>query len=122
MTFIEWLEQSWVYVTALIGIVTLLWGFKKIFKEIKTEVTKPISTINENITNINNRLNVQDEAIQSILKKDIMNLSEKSIKQGYITVRQKETLHSLYKAYKDEHGNSFIDALIEDVNDLDVKA
>lgn len=66
-------------------------------------------------------MEVQDEAIKSILRKDILNLSEKYIRKGYITVNQKKTLYELYKAYQEEGGNTFIDALMNDINDLQVK-
>jgi hypothetical protein len=70
---------------------------------------------------IQDQMNIQDEAIKSILRKDILNLSEKYIKQGYITVDQKKTLYELYNSYKNEGGNTFVDALIKDVDKLDIK-
>lgn len=66
-------------------------------------------------------MTIQDEAIKSILRKDILNLSEKYIRKGYITLNQKKTLHELYKAYQDEGGNTFVDSLISDINSLPVR-
>ena len=66
-------------------------------------------------------MSIQDEAIKSILRKDILNLSEKYIKKGYITINQKKTLYELYKAYQDEGGNTFVDSLISDINSLPVR-
>ena len=121
MEFIDWLEQSWVYVTASIGGITLLWGFRKILKEIEDNIKAPITDIDTKMNKIQDQMNIQDEAIKSILRKDILNLSEKYIKQGYITVDQKKTLYELYNSYKNEGGNTFVDALIKDVDKLDIK-
>ena len=121
MSFIEWLEQTWVYIVAVIGGISLLWGFNKVLKEIRESIKAPISSIETKVNNIQNSVKVQDEAIKSILMKDLVNLADKGLKQGYMTMDQKKTWYALYKSYKDEHGNSFIDSLKETVDKIEIK-
>ena len=121
MTFIEWLEQTWVYVLAVIGVVTALWGFNKLLKEIRESIKAPITNIETKINNIQESVKVQDDAIKAILMKDLVNLHDKFIKNGFITTDQKRTWYDLYKSYKDEHGNGFADSLKSDIDKLETK-
>lgn len=121
MSFIEWLEQTWVYIVAVIGGISLLWGFNKILKEIRDSIKQPIIDIQSDIKGIKDQMSIQDDAIKSILMKDLVNLHDKCIKQGYVTTEQKRTWYELYKAYKDEKGNGFADSLKSDMDKLETK-
>ena len=121
MEFIDWLEQSWVYITASIGGITLLWGFRKILKEIKDSIKTPITNIDTKMNKIQDQMNIQDEAIKSILMKDLVDLHDKCIKQGYVTTEQKRTWYDLYDSYKSEHGNGFADSLKSDMDKLETR-
>lgn len=81
-----------------------------------------IDKVSGEIKLIKDDIGVQDEAIKSILRKDLLNLAEKYIAQGYITTRQKETWMALYDSYKKENGNTFVDSLKLDIEKLPVKA
>ncbi|MEG0994513.1 MAG: hypothetical protein RSE91_00885 [Bacilli bacterium] len=60
--------------------------------------------------------------IQVILKTKIMELYDRLIVKDCITLHEKELLLDLYHTYKNLDGNSFIDSLIVDIDEIPTKS
>lgn len=98
---------------------------KEQFKELKTELNT-IHVIGEdnqkNISEINNKLAVHDEAhlvtMYLRLERDI----KVALQRGYTTVHESDIIHKMHKSYKKLGGNSYIDSLYQKYNILEVRS
>ena len=98
---------------------------KEQFKELKTELNT-IHVIGEdnqkNISEINNKLAVHDEAhlvtMYLRLERDI----KVALQRGYTTVHESDIIHKMHKSYKKLGGNGYIDSLYQKYNILEVRS
>lgn len=60
-----------------------------------------------------NKSKARDDAVRSLLRADIISMSHKSIKQGYIALYNRENLMDMFKAYKALDGNGAVKELYE---------
>ncbi len=61
------------------------------------------------------------ESIKVILKSRISEIYEKCKRKQCISIYEKESLIDLYNSYKNLKGNSFVDDLVKDINELETK-
>ena len=61
------------------------------------------------------------KAVQAILRDRMLILSEDYLKNGEITLHERDNYTSLYDAYKGVKGNTFVDDLYKEVMDLPLK-
>lgn len=98
---------------------------KEQFKELKSELNT-IHVIGEdnqkNISEINNKLAVHDEAhlvtMYLRLERDI----KVALQRGYTTVHESDIIHKMHKSYKKLGGNGYIDSLYQKYNILEVRS
>lgn len=135
----EFLNQSWGYVVGAIGVITLLWNFKKLVKDIKTDISKPFTDMNTKIDNLSKDLNekvdklsdkidvVQDNdamtrrALLTMQRNSLLRSCEDFIGRGFATMNEKETISSQYESYHELGGDSFVTDLVNQVIDLPLK-
>lgn len=122
---IEFVKEFWGLVVGAIGVVTLLWGFFKVLKEIKTEVTKPITNINTKIDNLSKKIDAAEEsdkkvrrALLTMQRSSLLKDCEDFIKRGFATMNEKDTISSQYDSYHELGGDNFITDLVNTVKDL----
>ena len=122
---IEFIKEFWGLVVGAIGVVTLLWGFFKVLKEIKTEVTKPITNINTKIDNLSKKIDAAEEsdkqvrrALLTMQRSSLLKDCEDFIKRGFATMNEKDTISSQYDSYHELGGDNFITDLVSTVKDL----
>lgn len=72
----EFLTQSWGYIAAAIGIITLLWNFKKLLKDIKDDITAPFTRMDTKIDDLTNSLNDKIDNMSGEINNRIDNLSD----------------------------------------------
>lgn len=127
---IEWLQQSWIIIAAVIGGITLVWNFcSKTLKEIKTSASEPLRAIEEKIDKVDKKVTHVAE-INSLTKQSLLTMQRNSlmrscseyISRGYATMEEKATISEQYKSYHDLGGNSFITDMVEQVKELPLKA
>ena len=135
----EFLNQSWCYIVGAIGVITLLWNFKKLVKDIKTDISKPFTDMNTKIDNLSKDLNekvdklsdkidvVQDNdamtrrALLTMQRNSLLRSCEDFIGRGFATMNEKETISSQYESYHELGGDSFVTDLVNQVIDLPLK-
>ena len=61
------------------------------------------------------------KAVQAILRDRMLILSEDYLQRGEITLHERGNYTSLYDAYKDVKGNTFVDDLYKEVMELPLK-
>ena len=122
---VEFLEKSWAIIAAFIAGVTLLWNFRKTFKDIKTEITKPITDINDKIDKLSEKVDTAEEsdkkvrgALLTMQRSSLLNSCEDFMKRGFATMNEKDTISSQYDSYHDLGGDQFITDLVKSVMDL----
>ena len=133
---IDFLKQSWVIIVAIIGGVTLIWNFVKTFKDIKTEITKPITNINIKIDNLSKDLNGKIDklsekvdkaeesdtkvrgALLTMQRSSLLRSCEDFMKRGFATLNEKDTISKQYDSYHELGGDQFITDLVKGVMDL----
>lgn len=60
--------------------------------------------------------------IKSLLRSNIIELYNKYKLSNCITLAEKENIENLYKEYKENGGNGFIDNLIEEIRDMETSS
>ena len=95
------------------------------FKELKGELST-IHAIGEenkqNITEINNKLAVHDEAHLATMYLRLERDMTSAIQRGYTTVHESDIIHKMHSSYKKLGGNGYIDSLYSKYNILEVRA
>lgn len=143
----EFLKQSWGYIAGAIGIITLLWNFKKLVRDIKADITAPFTKMDSKIDDLTDSLNkkiddLSDEmnskvdrlqenldaaeksdrqvrnALLTMQRKSLLDSCEDFIKRGFATLHEKETMTDQYKSYHELGGDQFITDLVNKVVDL----
>ena len=61
------------------------------------------------------------DSVRSMLRSDITNYYYRAMERGYILRREKENVSYLYGSYKNLDGNSYIDIIMVDIEELPVK-
>ena len=126
MTFIEWLEQSWVIIVAIIGGITLIWNFySKVLKEVKTDIKKPLTNLSAKIEELQKQIK-QIEENDNKIKKSLLSMQrslilarcEERMKAGFATLEHKQTISAQFESYKELGGNSFISEMVAKVLEL----
>ena len=135
----EFLNQSWGYIVGAIGVITLLWNFKKLVKDIKTDISKPFTDMNTKIDNLSKNLNekvdklsnkidvvqendnVTRRALLTMQRNSLLRSCEDFIGRGFATMNEKETISSQYESYHELGGDSFVTDLVNQVIDLPLK-
>ena len=137
MTWVEIFEKLVHAITQLaptIGVVATGWfGMraskagnlnKEQFKELKGELST-IHAIGEenkqNITEINNKLAVHDEAHLATMYLRLERDITVALKRGYTTVHESDIVHKMHSSYKKLGGNGRIDSLYNKYNILEVR-
>ena len=123
---INWFQDGWIVLVAIIGGVTLVWNFlSKTLKEIKNELFKPITNISEKVDGISEQLDSMRKddkliknAILNLQRRSLLDSCERYIKRGYATLDEKETVHKQFVSYEELGGNSFVKDLVDNVNKL----
>lgn len=136
MTWIDLIEKIIHAITQLaptIGVIATGWfGMKasksgnlnkEQFHELKDELNT-IHTIGEenkkNITEINNKLAVHDEAHLATMYLRLERDITVALKRGYTTVHESDIIHKMHSSYKKLGGNGRIDALFKKYLNLDI--
>lgn len=135
----EFLNQSWGYIVGAIGVITLLWNFKKLVKDIKTDISKPFTDMNTKIDNLSKNLNekvdklsdkidvvqendnVTRRALLTMQRNSLLRSCEDFTGRGFATMNEKETISSQYESYHELGGDSFVTDLVNQVIDLPLK-
>lgn len=137
MTWVEIIEKMIHATTQLaptIGVVATGWfGMraskagnlnKEQFKELKCELST-IHAIGEenkqNITEINNKLAVHDEAHLATMYLRLERDISVALKRGYTTVHESDIIHKMHSSYKKLGGNGRIDALFNKYLNLEIE-
>lgn len=61
------------------------------------------------------------DSVRSMLRSDITNYYYRAMERGYILRWEKENVSYLYGSYKNLEGNSYIDIIMVDIEELPVK-
>jgi hypothetical protein len=61
------------------------------------------------------------DSVRSMLRSDITNYYYRAMERGYILRWEKENVSYLYTSYKNLDGNSYIDIIMVDIEELPVK-
>lgn len=61
------------------------------------------------------------DSVRSMLRSDITNYYYRAMERGYILRWEKENVSYLYGSYKNLEGNSYIDIIMVDIDELPVK-
>ena len=61
------------------------------------------------------------DSVRSMLRSDITNYYYRAMERGYILRWEKENVSYLYGSYKNLDGNSYIDIIMVDIEELPVK-
>lgn len=97
---------------------------KEQFKELKGELST-IHAIGEenkqNITEINNKLAVHDEAHLATMYLRLERDISVALKRGYTTVHESDIIHKMHSSYKKLGGNGRIDALFNKYLNLEIE-
>ncbi|KXU14647.1 Phage protein [Streptococcus oralis] len=93
------------------------------FKELKGELST-IHAIGEdnkqNITEINNKLAVHDEAHLATMYLRLERDIKTALKRGYTSVHESDIIHKMHSSYKKLGGNGRIDALFNKFVNLEI--
>ena len=122
---LEFIQKFWGLILGGMGVVTALWGFFKILKEIKTEISKPITNINDKIDGLSKKIDAAEEsdkkvrrALLTMQRSSLLKDCEDFIKRGFATMNEKDTISSQYDSYHELGGDNFITDLVNTVKDL----
>lgn len=116
------------YFTVFVGIIGVIISFVKSMKEVKTAIESPIKKLEDKLCQIDNKLIVmsnEDKLIKnsmlSLTRGSILEMCEKCLAKGEVTVEELDTLTHAVDTYKSLGGNSFVESLFDKVNKLPIK-
>ena len=92
MEILDFIKEYWVIITAFLGEIGVLWGFVK---------------------NIN-------KSTQCTLRNDILDIYDRCKESGKITHYQLQSIMYSYDRYKKLKGNSFVDEIIDRIQDFEL--
>ncbi len=92
MEILEFIKEYWVIITAFLGEIGVLWGFVK---------------------NIN-------KSTKCTLRNDILDIYDRCKESGKITHYQLQSIMYSYDRYKKLKGNSFVDEIIDRIQDFEL--
>ena len=126
MTLIEFLQQGWVIIAAIIGGVTLVWNFgNKTLREIVNTLSKPLKDLEDKVDKLSKKVDESNksdvltkEALLSLQRQSLLDSCETYLKRGFATLEQKETIDKQFESYKALGGNHFVENMVDNVNSL----
>ena len=68
------------------------------------------------------KLNALLEGLQSMLQMSLIQTNEKCVREGYITLYERQNFDKRYNSYKTLGADGVIDTLVEEVQKLPIKA
>lgn len=92
MEILEFIKEYWVIITAFLGEIAVLFGFVK---------------------NIN-------KSTQCTLRNDILDIYDRCKESGKITHYQLQSIMYSYDRYKKLKGNSFVDEIVDRIQDFEL--
>ena len=92
MEILDFIKEYWVIITAFLGEIGVRWGFVK---------------------NIN-------KSTQCTLRNDILDIYDRCKESGKITHYQLQSIMYSYDRYKKLKGNSFVDEIIDRIQDFEL--
>lgn len=126
---LEWLQQSWAILAAVIGGVTLVWNFcNKTLKEIKVFAKEPFKVIEEKIDKVDEKVatvaetnDLTKQALLTMQRNSLLRSCNDFLARGYASMEEKSTISDQYISYHNLGGDSFITEMVEQVKDLPLK-
>lgn len=73
------------------------------------------------IVKLLNERKTEKEALKCLLRSEITQLYYNILERGFIHSHEKENVNYLYSAYKGLKGNSYIDSIVKELNELQVQ-
>jgi hypothetical protein len=64
---------------------------------------------------------MQSRAILSMLRNTLRHMCTEALKREYVTTNELETIMKAHYSYKEMHGNTFIDGMVERVKELPIE-
>lgn len=127
---LDWLQQSWVILAAVIGGITLVWNFcSKTLKEIRQSANEPLTSLEKKIDAIDTKLQNMaadkektNKALLTMQRNSLLRSCKDFISKGYATIEERETINSQYQSYHELGGDSFITSLVDRVMELPIEA
>lgn len=127
---LDWLQQSWVILAAVIGGITLVWNFcSKTLKEIRQSANEPLASLEKKIDAIDIKLqnmaidkDKTNKALLTMQRNSLLRSCKDFIGKGYATIEERETINSQYQSYHELGGDSFITSLVDKVMELPIEA
>lgn len=126
--FLAWLNQGWGFLVAVTAGVTLLWNFRKTFKDIKKEVNEPFAALDKKIDSLGTKLdgveahnNKVDRALLTIQRNSLLRSCAEFLKKGFATMEEKSTISEQYTSYCELGGNSFVGEMVAKVMNLPIE-
>ena len=126
-------------ITGIVNLVLWKWNRRAKLEDDKTDRSDELDDIKNSLNRIFQSLDQLSDQQDNLYKRvtesedlskhlfrilysaHIREIADKALKNGEISLRDKQTLHELHAAYHDDcNGNGFFKELIEDCDDLDV--
>lgn len=121
---LEWILKYWLQVlfSAIIALVTGIfsWGYKLFIANMEKR-NKEISKIYEEIKNLNNKMIFAQSVYRALLRDRMLQSYRYYLKQGSVTLSEKQTLCDLYYQYKETGGNGTMEHLFSLLDTLPIK-
>lgn len=114
----QWLNQTWIIVTAVVAGVTLIWKFRATLKEMNEEIKKPITEINEKLSIMEDDNRLGKRALLCMQRNSLLRSCQEYIGKGFASAEEKITINEQYQSYHDLGGDSFITDMVDKVNSL----
>lgn len=116
----EWLTN--VIVPIVIPIITLIGTLAGVNVQMASVKKEQKKAEQAQIVRDEQRQSVQEDALRSILRSELLRIYFKHIEKNNKTLTQWESqnVHLLYSSYKDLGGNSFITDLVEKMNSWEI--
>ena len=113
----EWLQQSWVILAAVISGVTLIWKFVGTVKEIQKSINEPITKLDKKVSDLKETVEkndkLQNEATQSLLRDRLLQAYYDCSREGFASISQKDNWENMYKHYHALGENGVMDSCRE---------
>lgn len=125
----EFLQQTWVLIAAIVGGVTLIWNFAhKTLREIIDTITKPIKDLDTKVDDLSKKVdenthhnNRVSRALLTLQRNSLLRSCEEFLRNGYATTNEKSTISEQYTSYSELGGDSFVSDLVANVMKLPIE-
>lgn len=126
MDFLQFIQQSWVYIAAIIGGVTLVWNFvNKTLKDIIAGFKRPFDDLDAKIDSLGTKIDetkhhnsVVSRALLSMQRNSLLRSCEEYLRKGYATMNERQTISEQFTSYSELGGNHFIADMVAQVMKL----